>query len=175
MLLFGEQDFSFTDALHSLRIHPSHATTNYSKIESGSIAERRCTLKNVDATRCHTNINLKAVSEHITTCVWNFPHTGNEEDDVIHTSLLSGAFLSVALYLRENIKHNGLDAEFAVSLQGDQLSRWSVLQSAKRAGFHLDWWEEFDHYSFPGYFPKRGNGERFPAQHARFYVFRLAD
>mmetsp|Transcript_24806 Transcript_24806/g.37057 ORF Transcript_24806/g.37057 Transcript_24806/m.37057 type:complete len:867 (+) Transcript_24806:636-3236(+) len=171
LLLFGEADFSFTMALSCLGIYPAHATTD-SKLEPGTLADRYCTLSNVDATRCHINTQLKSRSFQITKCAWNFPFMGVEEDDSIHTSLLSGTFLSVAAYLTEN--NYSKNKEFALTLQGDQFSRWSVLECAQRAGFSLDWWEEFDSFQYPGYLPKRGNGERFPAQNARFYVFRLA-
>ncbi len=171
ILLFGECDFTFTRALQAMHIFPSISTTN-----EHSSRTIYCTISNVDATRCHTNADLRKISSHITTCVWNFPYTGQEEDDSIHTSLISGAFMSVAELLEENAENHGSrskDKEFALALQGDQLSRWSVLQSAQRAGFYLDWWDEFHSHLFPGYSPKRGNGETFPAQNARFYVFKL--
>ena len=84
--------------------------------------------------------------------------------------------MSIASYLEGNLKYFAHDdnAEFALTLQEDQLSRWSVLESAHRTGFHPHSFMEFDEYCFPGYTPRRGNGEQFPAQHAQFYVFWLS-
>lgn len=175
LLLFGEGDFSFTRALVSQNIYPSYATTVNKQSSISSRTEKCTILTGVDATRCHKNEHLMAAAKHITTCAWNFPYTGNDENNEIHISLLSGAFLSAASFLETNLKHvHGQDAEFALALQGDQLSRWCVLQSAQNAGFDLLWWEEFDNLLFPNYLPKRSDGECFPAQHARFYVFRLS-
>jgi len=173
LLIFGEGDFSFTQALASLQIHPFQSTSLVDT-EPYSLGGKYCTLSNIDATRCHTNKYLKSMSRNITKFSWNFPFTGKEEDDEIHKSLMNGTFLSVAAFFESNLEGANRKAEFALTLQGDQLSRWSVLQSAERAGFFLNWWEEFDIYEFPGYFPQRANGVTFPAQHARFYVFRLA-
>jgi hypothetical protein len=61
----------------------------------------------------------------------------------------------------------------ALTLQGDQLSRWSVLRSARYAGWRLRTWCEFDDSEFPGYLPCRVNGDAFPAVDPRFYVFEL--
>ncbi len=177
LLLFGEGDFSFTKALISLNIFPSVVTSV--EMNSASIASSTtnfCTTYfGVDATRCHSDYKLVKYASHVKACAWNFPYTGQDEDDETHRSLLSGAFLSVSVYLAKNQDGgSSSEAEFALALQGDQLSRWTVLQSAEKAGFELDWWDEFDHTMFPGYFPKRCNGETFPAQHTRFYVFRLS-
>ena len=172
LLLLGEGDFSFTRALVLKNIHPSIATTDSSKSPSISVCK---TLSGIDATRCHTNNALKTLCDSITACAWNFPYTGLDEDDEIHKSLLSGTFMSISIFLETNMTNcHDKHAEFALTLQGDQLTRWNVLQSAERAGFYLYWWDDFDHSQYPGYTPKRSNGERFPAQHTRFYVFRLS-
>jgi hypothetical protein len=63
--------------------------------------------------------------------------------------------------------------EFGMSLQGDQVCRWAVQRAARRAGWKLKSWCSFDPKSFPGYTPSRSNGEPFPYQHCRFYLFEL--
>jgi len=177
-LLFGEADFSFTRALTLLQMRPLIATTNDSEPLDSS-AQSYCDLVEVDATLCHNNARLKALpaSRRVTSFAWNFPFTGQDENESVHESLLTGAFMSVAEYLEENFVYSDHEddefAEFAIALQGDQFSRWSVLRSAHRAGFCLEWWDVFNHEDFSGYHPKRGNGDRFPVQNARFYVFRL--
>jgi HrpA-like RNA helicase len=174
LVLFGEADFSFTKALKSLQVYPLCVTTNdplLRKYISGTIV-----LGDVDATRCHTNADLKMIQGSVRSCAWNFPFTGYDENEAIHTSLISGTFLSVAAYFKSIMKMYDFDEdymEFALTLQGDQFSRWSVFESAQRSGFQLVWWEEFEHHKFPEYAPKRANFESFPAQHSRFYVFRL--
>ena len=182
LLLFGEADFSFTRALALLQIRPLIATTNDSEPLDPS-AESYCDLVNVDATLCHSNLRLSALpaSRLVTSCAWNFPFTGQDEDESVHESLLAGALMSAAEYLESKylFRYSEYDEdddpilEFAIALQGDQFSRWSVLRSARRAGLYLQWWDVFNDEDFPGYDPKRGNGDRFPVQNARFYVFRL--
>eukprot|EP00555_Chaetoceros_dichaeta_P008123 CAMPEP_0198274924 /NCGR_PEP_ID=MMETSP1447-20131203/62395_1 /TAXON_ID=420782 /ORGANISM="Chaetoceros dichaeta, Strain CCMP1751" /LENGTH=181 /DNA_ID=CAMNT_0043969421 /DNA_START=322 /DNA_END=867 /DNA_ORIENTATION=+ len=177
MLLFGEADFSFTQALSRLRMCPLIATTYDS--DPPVSAQSYCNLTNVDATMCHADRRLTTYLENhpITSCAWNFPFNGQDEDDASHVTFLSGTFMSVAQLLTSHYraKYHGSweELEFGIALQGDQFTRWSIMQSARRAGFHLDWWDVFNHEEFPGYHPKRGNGENFPVQNARFYVFKL--
>ena len=177
LLLFGEADFSFSRALSRLNMPPLVATT-YDSQPPASM-ESYCDLTDVDATRCHVNKKLIAllVDHHITSCVWNFPFDEQDENEVVQTALLSGTFMSVAQYFLSERSARGLGSEgsfeFGIALQGNQFTRWSIMQSARRAGFNLDWWGIFDHEEFPGYHPRRGNGDCFPVQNGRFYVFNF--
>lgn len=177
MMLFGEGDFSFTRALSILQAPPLVVTTHDS--HSPLSVELHNTLTNVDATLCHVNQRVIALLEnhYVTCCAWNFPYNNQDEGDASHMTLLSGAFMSVAQFLTSNCSAKGYSSkeelEFGIALQGDQFTRWSIQKSARRAGFHLDWWDEFNYEEFPDYHPKRTNGDSFTVVKARFYLFKL--
>jgi len=170
LLLFGEADFGFTKALHSLGIRPFLSTTYDSTAPSS--ATRYCNACDVDATRWH--IDRRLLNKHLTALAWNFPFTGKDEDDTVHESLLSGAFLSASQYISTKKLTMGSNSkfQFGIALQGDQFSRWSVHKVARRFGFFLAYFNQFEREEFPGYSPKRSNCEPFPAQDSRFYIFQ---
>jgi HrpA-like RNA helicase len=182
LLLLGEGSFQFSSALCSLGATPLISTS-----KDPVRATRQSVPSNLDparvrgetdATRLHTDTDLiRLVGANVESCAWNFPFTGSEEDDGDNEELILATFLSLALFFGRL----GADATtptteppvFALTLQGDQLSRWSVLRSARYAGWRLRTWCEFDDSEFPGYLPCRVNGDAFPAVDPRFYVFQL--
>mmetsp|Transcript_32986 Transcript_32986/g.47776 ORF Transcript_32986/g.47776 Transcript_32986/m.47776 type:complete len:1023 (-) Transcript_32986:2013-5081(-) len=171
LLLLGEGDLSFTRALIHEGFPPFAASTlNHCNI----MVSRTRVFPNIDATRVHNSdaLRLLVKNEYVQSFAWNFPFTGKDENEVIHTSLISGAFHSIHLLFRQNGCINGL---FAMTLQGDQFSRWSVLRAARRAGWQLKSWDHFNYNDFAGYVPARANGDPFPVSNARIYIFEMMD
>jgi hypothetical protein len=174
LLLLGEGNFAFTQALVEMGIPPL-ITSDFShepdKRPCTSVdKDGLVTIRGLDATRIHLDETLthwSHVNDPILACAWNFPFTGSEEDDGGNEALLLGTFLSLALFFKDQI-HLG-PIKFGVSLQGDQFSRWCVQRSARRAGWKLTSWAFFEYNSFPGYAPARANGNTFSAEHLRWY------
>lgn len=170
LLLLGEGNFDFTLALQRMHLHPFISST-YGRL-SGSL-QAHGFMEALDATRIH--MDYRAISPNLRSFAWNFPYTGGIlEEDQKNETLLSETFLSLSLLLENAWQLFGLNEfTFAVSLQGDQFSRWSVMKSAWRTGWQLIGFSAFDHTSFSGYCPSRHNGDAFPAENPRFYVFSL--
>jgi HrpA-like helicases len=183
MLILGEGDFMFTHALGSLQTPPAIASTVASSLPSSSMGLPHY-IAGLDATRCHVNQTLlnHPLGSSINKFAWNFPSVdafdGHDIDEG-NKALILGFFLSVAAYIQ--IKSGGEQNppsrtkdffEVGLALQGNQLSHWSVLQSAHSAGFFLEWWDDFNPSVFPGYQPYHANHKMQP-RHARFYVFRM--
>eukprot|EP00529_Nitzschia_sp_RCC80_P005200 CAMPEP_0113447584 /NCGR_PEP_ID=MMETSP0014_2-20120614/4315_1 /TAXON_ID=2857 /ORGANISM="Nitzschia sp." /LENGTH=1015 /DNA_ID=CAMNT_0000338747 /DNA_START=26 /DNA_END=3073 /DNA_ORIENTATION=+ /assembly_acc=CAM_ASM_000159 len=172
VFLLGEGNFEFTKALTALKVPPSATSV----VSSGTSLINALT--GVNATKLHLNpIVVRKVSEMIraSRCFaweWNFPFTGGEEDAFHNELLILQTFQSLAL-LGKIIPSECGTQTFAVSLHGDQLSRWNVLRSAGRAGWELVSWCDFDYKMFPNYKPRRQNGDTFPVDKAKFYVFEL--
>jgi hypothetical protein len=97
--------------------------------------------------------------------------------DVDHSeneNLLLDSFLSLSLLLDTAWTiYEVEEFNFAVSLQGNQFSRWLVLRSAWRTGWELIGWSDLDWSKFQGFAPSRHNGKAFPEENCRFYVFSL--
>jgi hypothetical protein len=143
-----------------------------STIASGFTEIGRTKCLSVDASRIHHHTEVadlvrQGVLDHFS---WNFPYTGIEEDDAVHESLILGTFLSVAEML-SSTEGPVSKVHLALTLQGDQFSRWMVMRSAMRSGWRLVQWDNFDWTEYPGYHPRRANGETFPESDSRFYVF----
>jgi hypothetical protein len=171
LLLLGEGDLSFTTALIREGFPPFAASTlNH----CNKMVSHTRVFPNIDATRVHNNAGLRLLvgNGYIRSFAWNFPFTGKDENEEIHEKLLSGAFHSIALLFQQNGNVKGL---FAITLQGDQFSRWSVLRSGRRAGWQLKSWDDFDSNDFSGYVPARANGDPFPVHSARIYVFEMME
>ena len=168
LLLLGEGDFAFTRALRSLNLRNFVSTTYEGTPYTNDISF----LKNVDATRLHldarilSSVRTRAVSAFS----WCFPFiTGREEDEAGHEALILGTFHSLTALCKERPSREGFS--LALALQGDQFSRWNVLRSACRAGWELVCFSNFDTSDFIDYQPCRANGEPFPLDKVRFYVF----
>ncbi|KAG7365595.1 ATP-dependent helicase HrpA [Nitzschia inconspicua] len=186
LCMFGEGDFSFTNALSRMGFPPALATSLDGETDTRNAFGRLC---GVDITKTHldhpllSKINQHIGLEKFRIAVWNFPYASDDDDCPIHVQeqLIEGALLSLAhlfstlgtLYSDGSSQPHPFNPEFGVTLQGDQLSRWSVQQAARRAGWKLKSWCHFDPKSFPGYTPRRSNGEQFPYHHPRFYLFEL--
>jgi HrpA-like RNA helicase len=175
LLLLGDGDFSFSQAM-TMKGAPIFVSTTL----EGSGLETKRRLKDVDATRVHRHKDCAFLMQNhdgngaFQGCAWNFPYvTGVEMDAEAHERLLSGTFLSTALLFEQRHPRQQHFGRFGLALQGDQFSRWSVLRSANRAGWNLIQWSDFDPQDFPGYAPSRANGDPFPVDKARFYVFAL--
>ena len=173
LLLLGEGNFNFTLNLQRMLLGPVAASTN-DRLTSNLMCPGFW--ENVDATRLHLNQRVIQQLSRIRSFAWNFPYMGTvlQEDHGENERLLAETFLSLSLLLDIAKTRFGVtEFTFAVSLQGDQFSRWSVLGSAWHTGWHLTGWSVFDHKQFPGYTPSRHNGESFPLENPRFYVFSL--
>lgn len=171
LLLLGEGDLSFTRALIQEGFPPFAASTlNHCNM----MVSRTRVFPNIDATRVHNSnaLCLLVKNEYIRSFAWNFPFTGKDENEVIHKSLLSGAFHSIYLLFQQNGNIKGL---FALTLQGDQFSRWSVLRAARQAGWELKSWDLFNYNDFVKYIPARANGDTFPVSNARIYIFEMIE
>jgi Domain of unknown function (DUF2431)/Zinc finger C-x8-C-x5-C-x3-H type (and similar) len=177
LLLFGESNFAFSLALASLGIYPALMTdfdeVDTSNLRFGKLDKSRM-FGNIDATKIHTYDHLfqSIAAQRLTAFAWNFPFTGAEEDSDDHEDLLLAAMISMGLLAQKL----GLESpQFGLSLQGDQFSRWSVQRIATQAGWHLLSFCKFNHKDFGTYQPCRANGDPFPCEHGRFYVFQWTD
>jgi hypothetical protein len=168
LLLLGDGSFEFTNSLTKLRLRPAYASClSTDRHEIGSTI-----VYSVDATRIHLNADIVELVDdgRLESFTWNFPFTGIEEDDAVHESLILGTFHSLH-ELRAMLPSDDRKMSFAVTLQGDQFARWNVMRSAIRTGWRLSSWSTFSAADYPGYSPRRANGDTFPVSSARFYVF----
>ena len=171
LLLLGEGNFEFTRSLAKLRLSPAFASSLDDDV-NGLYEIGSTDILSVDACRVHQNeeVRVLVASGLIENFSWNFPFTGIEENIDVHESLILGTFQSLHLLFAEN---SGGVAKFRLSFtfQGDQFSRWMVMRSAIRTGWHLERWGPFQSSDYPGYQPRRANGDTFPEASSRFYVF----
>jgi HrpA-like RNA helicase len=170
LLLLGEGDFKFTAALNRMGLRPVAASTNRrlsSELGEGYWDE-------LDATRLHVDTRVLQHLHRVRSFAWNFPLTGSmvDIDHSENENLLLDTFLSLSLLLDTAYTIYEIEEfNFAVSLQGNQFSRWLVLRSAWRTGWELIGWSDLDWSKFRGYAPSRHNGKAFPEENCRFYVF----
>jgi hypothetical protein len=175
LCMLGEGNFEFTRALGKLGLYPLYASNKGTDLDAIGNTKVFC----MDATRMHvTNFMSEKILEGekpIKAFAWNFPFAGIEESDDANEALILGTFHSLAEVVHQAYRKDYTDIQIilAISLQGDQFSRWNVLRSALRTRWRLAAWGPFDINEFPGYQPRRENGESFPASAARFYEFRL--
>ena len=176
-VLLGEGNFEFSNMLVSIGIPPLLATTDVlNSLPSGSFPTARAnSMVGVDATALHSNHDFIAKIQRKRSgkinVVWNFPFiTGEDENATEHEILIRNTFLSVKLLFDGCIPMCG--GLFCLGLQGDQFSRWNVLKSAWAVGWKLHAWDSYRYANFPGYTPRRLNGEAFPAGSTRFYIFK---
>jgi hypothetical protein len=151
VLLLGEGDFAFTEALSSLNLTATLVATSKDSrnevCENYSEAKRRLrrlrtnpkvnVLHEVDATELR---GLSVRWPSIAAVVWNFPFTGTDEDPVAHREMLAAFFRGVAYRLLRDCAEGGGKAPRAkvlVTLCNDQLSRWRVEQQARQAFCYL--------------------------------------
>jgi hypothetical protein len=181
LFLLGEGDFSFAKCLASLGAPPRFASTN-NKNGGSPMKNLPSTpiFYDVDATRLHLNMVVKGAiqSYNVSTFAWNYPFvTGADDDPVAQEQLVLQTFQSLMLLLHGiNLATPGSKSpvlHLALLLQGDQFSRWNVLRSCWRTGWRLHGWCPFPHSQFPSYVPSRHDGNPFPVERARFYLFRL--
>jgi HrpA-like RNA helicase len=174
LMMLGEGDFKFTTSLTNISCRPARASTNARlavQLRDRGFWER------VDATKLHMDLKIIQALSEIKCFAWNFPlRPGSDEDPTANERMLLDAFISLSTLLKKGAAFVGEKAElsFAVTLQGDQFARWSILRSAWRTGWWLDGWCEFIRDDFPGYEPSRHHGESFAVESPRFYVFKTA-
>ena len=172
LLMLGEGDFKFATALERMGFSPAVASTNARvAAEHGS----KGYWGRIDATKLHMEMRMIQALSEINCFAWNFPlRPGSDEDPTANERMLLDTFLSMTILLEKGTAfiHGKPELSFAVTLQGDQFSRWSVLRSAWRTGWWLDGWCEFKKENFAGYEPSRHHGEVFAAESARFYLFK---
>jgi Domain of unknown function (DUF2431)/Helicase conserved C-terminal domain/Zinc finger C-x8-C-x5-C-x3-H type (and similar) len=166
LLLLGEGNFEFTQALNRMHCAPFAASTKGDEGGAGVIGDTL--IFDVDATRAHKSGDIVDLVDegNIDSFAWNFPFTGLEEDVESHESLILGTLYSLKM-LADRSRQT---VRFAITLQGDQFARWNVLRSCCRTGWRLTGWGGFDSTDYPSYNPRRESGFRFPATCARFYV-----
>ncbi|KAL4443764.1 hypothetical protein ABPG75_011501 [Micractinium tetrahymenae] len=100
--------------------------------------------------------------------VFNFPHTGVDEDDEGHCRLLADFFASAGAALLAQ----GGSAQVLLTLCNDQFSRWHAEAAGRAAFFFLEESAAFSGAAFPGYSPQRGQGdEGFPLARPLTYRF----
>ncbi|KAL4422052.1 hypothetical protein ABPG77_004868 [Micractinium sp. CCAP 211/92] len=100
--------------------------------------------------------------------VFNFPHTGVDEDDDVHRRLMADFFASAGAALLAQ----GGRAQVLLSLCNDQFSRWHAEAAARAAFFFLEESAPFPLDAFPGYSPARGSGASgFPMECPLTYRF----
>jgi hypothetical protein len=169
LLLLGEGNFSFTNALVKMHMSPSLCSTKSPE------DSRQCVqipLFGVDATKLHLDPRVIAACDKIFAFAWNFPFADIDNELGVHEALILDTFLSLSILLDEAFKQFGTSSlHLALTLQGDQLSRWSVLRSASRTNWRLKAWSPFETEEFFDYAPCRNSGATFEAREARFYVF----
>jgi HrpA-like RNA helicase len=168
LLLLGEGNFEFTRSLMKLGLNPAFA----SDLETDLYEIGSTEVFSVDASRIHLNDDIweLVASGRIESFAWNFPFTGIEENVGIHESLILGTFYSLNELLLTRTR-GVKQFRLAFTLQGDQFSRWMVMRSAVRSGWQLESWGPFHASDYPGYNPRRVNGDVFPESSSRFYVF----
>jgi len=176
-VLVGEGNFEFSNALISLGLPPLMATTDVlNRLPSGFYPTTGATsMVGVDATALQSNYDFVANIEKKCTgkinVVWNFPFiTGEDENATGHEVLIRETFASVKMLFDLLLSADG--GLFCLGLQGDQFSRWNVLKSAWTVGWKLQAWDCYRCSDFPGYTPRRLNGEAFPSGSTRFYIFK---
>jgi hypothetical protein len=186
VLLLGEGDFGFAQAVHSFGCRTVIATTDATRAATiavyGPAAEKRVSgmegaqhsvLFGVDATQlqAHEEVVKACCLDECGLVVWNFPFTGVDEDLYAHQLLMRRLFCSLAR-LRAS---SGARFRFATALQADQFSRWKVHSASHAYGWELVTVERFHMSSFPGYEPKRNSlNESFPATAPKVYLFRFS-
>eukprot|EP00977_Amphora_coffeiformis_P009883 scaffold2290_cov170-Amphora_coffeaeformis.AAC.3 len=169
LFMLGEGHYAFSKALVKAGIPPrftSNFEGNFEPIGGST------TYTKVDATMLHADDRvIQAVQNKGTTAfAWNFPFVGSaEEISFVQESLLLSTLQSLVLLQRQTQKSLSL----ALALQGDQFSRWNILRSIWRTKWRLEGWCTFDYKVFPGYYPSRSNGVKFPCDHPSFYLLQL--
>jgi HrpA-like RNA helicase len=180
ILLLGEGDFKFTQALTALGIPPWLSSTNAETITTTIFLSSEC-LCGVDATRLHCDERIISSLGPVDTFAWNFPFlVGHEKEDdaALHEMLILETFHSMAILLQNYQSSSDclFPLEyfyFAVTLQGNQFSRWNVLHSSWKTGWRLHSWSPFQPDEFPGYQPLRHDGQIIVTEDSYFYVFQL--
>jgi hypothetical protein len=181
MIMLGEAKFQFTRALEGLGCGPLASSTNAFVPNE---LRNRGYWESIDATRLHTNPRvIRALAQQLRIFCWNFPYITTNDDNIMveeenaeHELLILETFMSLSLLHEIACACLAFGPAvppftFALTLQGDQFSRWSVLRSAWRTGWNLVGWSAFDSSLFPGYTPSRHSGTAFQADRSRFYVF----
>eukprot|EP00543_Licmophora_paradoxa_P018290 CAMPEP_0202463926 /NCGR_PEP_ID=MMETSP1360-20130828/59980_1 /ASSEMBLY_ACC=CAM_ASM_000848 /TAXON_ID=515479 /ORGANISM="Licmophora paradoxa, Strain CCMP2313" /LENGTH=192 /DNA_ID=CAMNT_0049086985 /DNA_START=64 /DNA_END=642 /DNA_ORIENTATION=+ len=144
----GENDFKFTSALTKLSMPPL-LSSRFGDLNENGIDRR---LGGVDPTKLHADYRIisHVQNKHLDRFAWIFPEmtsNTNDHDSSFYQNLLLETFHSLAL-LRTTIAAP-VKWIFAIALQNDQFSSWSVSQSASRVGWRLCAWSRFDPASFP--------------------------
>lgn len=169
LFMLGEGQYAFSQALAKSGM-PPRFTSNLN--ENFELIAGSTTYTKVDATMLHADERIvQAVgNKGITSFAWNFPFVGSAEEIAsVQESLILSTLQSLVLLQRQAQKSLSL----ALTLQGDQFSRWNVLRSVWRTNWRLEGWHSFDDTVFPGYRPSRANGVQFPCDHPSFYLLRL--
>lgn len=171
LFMLGEGQYAFSKSLAKAGMPPRFA----SNLEHNHVSLSGTTVyTKVDATRLHVdNRVVRAVQmAGMRAFGWNFPFVGTAEElSYVQESLLLTTLQSLVLLQRQTQKS---PLTLALTLQGDQFSRWNVLRSLWRTNWRLVGWCDFDYDVFSGYFPSRANGDKFPCDHPSFYLLELS-
>ncbi|KAG7193401.1 uncharacterized protein KQ657_000819 [Scheffersomyces spartinae] len=216
LLLVGEGDFSFArsivaeglispenlvatsyDSLEELKSKYPQVEENLEVLENDNVK----VLYNIDATKLVETLNLARKSspmklftgnKHLTSIMFNFPHTGRGMKDVDrnirdHQKLMLDFFRSskqVFRLINNQTKNDfgGYDASQSNNskiiftlFEGEPYNSWGVKMIARSEGYKVERSGVFDWSLFPGYHHRRTNGVRDttkPAaeRNARIYI-----
>jgi len=182
-LLFGEGDFSFTNALLTRQgVEEDIIFNHLDSIISTSLDSREEVIEKypnfIDykfSCKIFHNVNAidrttwpPVLQDTTWTYVWIHPHLGIEDCNQ-HYQLVCHFFHSVG------------SGDIVISLIDGQFERWNVEEAAGRHGFELVQVADFIPSYFPGYMAKRNlSGSSFKSTHVNtgesfFYVFHHVD
>jgi hypothetical protein len=131
VLLVGEGDFSFAEALS--RLYPSVPLVASTNLATYSDPRRISRLQSRGVI-CVTKVDARRL-EHLhaplatSVVIWNFPFLDVDEDTVQHHVLLRDFFHSLSL-LRSR---RGFPTRVGIALCNDQFSRWRVAVAGESA------------------------------------------
>jgi hypothetical protein len=170
VMLVGEGDFNFTLALASALPRPARLLASGLDDEETMVktypqwAETAAALQPlamlshaVDATLLGASESfrdiLKSSAVVLDVIGWQFPFNGNADDSAGNGAMVAAFLRGVAAAAWA---HNRVDEALRVfiTVQGDQVARWSIMRSARDAMWYLDEFYAFDPAEFDGYEPK---------------------
>jgi energy-coupling factor transporter ATP-binding protein EcfA2 len=170
LFLLGEGNFGFTKALYKMGAPPMYAST-LQAADADDVYLHNW-VHNVDATNLLSHSDVQSFIYRGGHCfAWNYPHTARLDDPTADEELMlrtMKCLYSLLTKYQASVSYSCLN--FAVTLQGDQFSRWNLLRCAYRTGFRLKGWCPFEPTDFPDYRPSRTDGTIFKPENSRFYL-----
>ncbi|CAM6114827.1 unnamed protein product [Calypogeia fissa] len=187
LLLFGEGDFSFAEALSRFVDPKKIFATSLDKeevfLQEPLLKQRLMRLArlemqlrwNVDVTSLMTSSEngkrrVHSIPWRRVRCVlWNFPFADVDENAAKHQDLMLRFFASLSVMMFSSNVHS---VPVIITLCNDQYCRWKVERAARDSFFFLRTSVPFDVPTFGGYCPMRNNLQSsFPVQRPLIYMF----